>query len=173
MKPVRQGFTLIELLVVVAILAVMLTVGIPALNHSMNKDSARKATTDIVEACQTARARAILQQRIMVVRYRPGERTLSITGLLRPVEEGGGVPEPVAPAAEEGHPSSYQLSERLEILTWGVNFAEMKNQEESIIRFFPNGTADEFTVIFRDPDGHSRQITLDVITGQPSVEVLR
>jgi len=54
-----------------------------------------------------------------------------------------------------------------------VNFQEMKEQREVHVRFFANGTSDEFTVLFHSSQQEVRKISLDVATALPELEVIR
>ena len=54
-----------------------------------------------------------------------------------------------------------------------VNFSEHRDAEEAKVRFQPNGTADEFTIVFRIGATAVRKVTLDIVTGLPSIEVIR
>ena len=62
-RPARAGFTLVEVMIVIAILAIIITAGIPMLWKAMAKNQMAKAVTDVIEGCKTARDRAILQNR--------------------------------------------------------------------------------------------------------------
>jgi hypothetical protein len=53
-----------------------------------------------------------------------------------------------------------------------VNFKDQMENPETRVRFFANGTSDEFTVVIFSEEGE-RKISLDVITGLSDVEVLR
>ena len=50
-----------------------------------------------------------------------------------------------------------------------VNFIEYKDAEEAHVRFFPNGTSDELTVILHSGTEY-RKITLEPTTGLANVE---
>jgi hypothetical protein len=53
-----------------------------------------------------------------------------------------------------------------------INLLEYKDADEARVRFFPNGTSDEMTLVLHDGDQY-RKITLEVTTGLASVEVMR
>src|SRR5213592_5148545 len=57
----EDGFTLIEIMMVVGILGMVLVMGMPAFIQSIRKDPLRQAMSDIEEACNKARATAILR----------------------------------------------------------------------------------------------------------------
>ena len=51
-----------------------------------------------------------------------------------------------------------------------VNFRECKDDEEARVRFYPNGTCDEFTIILHSAaNGESKKITLELVTAMPEV----
>jgi hypothetical protein len=51
-----------------------------------------------------------------------------------------------------------------------VNFVEHKELETARVRFHPNGTCDEFTLIVQDPEHDQwRKITLEVVTALADV----
>ena len=45
-----------------------------------------------------------------------------------------------------------------------VNFVEMMDEPEARVRFYPNGTSDEFTIVY-SWHGKQRTVMLDVVTG--------
>ena len=46
-----------------------------------------------------------------------------------------------------------------------VNFISQMEAPEARVRFYPNGTADEFTVVYAFK-GRQRSVTIDIVTGQ-------
>ena len=67
----QRGFTLIEILVVVAIMAIVLTIGIPFMNNSLNGGKGmNRAVKDVQEAYKVAREWAILRQSPQELRIR-------------------------------------------------------------------------------------------------------
>ena len=52
-----------------------------------------------------------------------------------------------------------------------VNLTEYKNADEAQVRFFPNGTSDEMTLILHSGDQY-RKISLEVTTGLASLQVI-
>jgi hypothetical protein len=50
-----------------------------------------------------------------------------------------------------------------------VNLSEYRESDFVRVRFFPNGTSDEMTLILRSSQNEQRGITLEVTTGLASV----
>ncbi len=50
-----------------------------------------------------------------------------------------------------------------------VNLSEYKDQETARVRFYPNGTCDEMTLILRSDKGEQRGIVLEITTGLATV----
>jgi hypothetical protein len=51
-----------------------------------------------------------------------------------------------------------------------VNLNEYKDAEEAEVRFYPNGTCDEMTLILVSDKNEWRKISLEITTGLASVE---
>ena len=160
----RRGFTLIEIMIVVGILALVCSFGIPAMVQSLRKEGMRKAVADLVEACSHARAQAILTAQPTDLIINPLNGSFQVGG--------------PAPAEDETAPAktavySSRLPENFVIEMLDVNFNELKEAEQARVRFYPNGTSDEFTIVLRSPQQEYRRISLEIITGLPDVEVIR
>jgi prepilin-type N-terminal cleavage/methylation domain-containing protein len=165
-----RGFTLIEIMIVVAIMGIMLTAGIPVINRAFNRDELGKAVNDIIEGCKAARDRAILQGI-------PFEFIVKESGELavEPARDNDSSQPPSAQpiatrsasrAAEWiGADFPRQFGEHVAIELIDVNFIDHMGVDEARVRFYPNGTSDEFTVVMATAKEGQRQITLDVVTG--------
>jgi type II secretion system protein H len=166
-----RGFTLVEIMIVIAIMAIVMTVGVPSMYRAMRKDDLARAVNDTIEGCKIARDRAIFtgapHEFVVVsesgelnVRQLPlpqGRATFS-----RPPEESA-APVPVGPYA--GFPRS--LGEDVMVQMVDVNFISQMEQPEARVRFWPNGTSDEFTIVYMW-QGKQRTIMVDLVTGQAS-----
>ncbi len=53
-----------------------------------------------------------------------------------------------------------------------INLSEYKDASEALVRFFPDGTSDEMTLIIHSGDQY-RKITLEVTTGLASLETIQ
>ena len=75
-----RAFTLIELMVVVGIIGMVLAMGAPTLYHFLHKEGFRKSVGNMMDACSTARARAILSQTTAELVFRPLQRSCEVSG---------------------------------------------------------------------------------------------
>ena len=171
-----QGFTLIEIMIVVAIMAIVMTMSVPIIYRSLHRESLNQAVRDIEEVCANARARAIMSGTMTEVVFHPKEARLEVSG-------GGGGERPNDGAmVQTGNtaPSRSGLSARIPdgiiIEMLDVNLTEYKDEEVARVRFHPNGTCDELTIILhslrddlRDND-RWRKIALEITTSLASVE---
>jgi prepilin-type N-terminal cleavage/methylation domain-containing protein len=64
---------------------------------------------------------------------------------------------------------SGRIAERIIIEMLDVNFFELKDAEAARVRFYPNGTSDEFTIVLHGENEQWRKITLEVVTGLPDL----
>jgi prepilin-type N-terminal cleavage/methylation domain-containing protein len=162
-RPAR-GFTLLEMMIAVGLLAMAAAISMPAINRALNPEGLRKAVEDMLEACSHARAMAILHGHPTEFVLQAEDGQISV----RQVRPRGGA---------EGEGRHFKFSRRLPDDVspnfMYVNFQDMMTGHAEIrVRFFPNGTSEEFTVILTAPEGE-RMITLDVVTGLARMEVIR
>jgi len=151
MKTARchEAFTLIEMMIVVAIIGIVMAMGIPSIVHSLRKEGLRKAVSDLVEACNDARATAILSGNKSDLVIRPQDGTIT------------------------GGKFSATLPENVWIQILGVNFLELQDADEARVHFYPNGTSDEFTIVLSSTEKEAQKVSLEVVTGIAQVEPLR
>jgi hypothetical protein len=75
-----------------------------------------------------------------------------------------------APSLDPNSGLTGQFSEAIFIEMLDVNLTEHKDDEEVRVRFYPNGTCDELTLILRSDKNEWRKISLEVTTALASVE---
>lgn len=175
--PSTNGFTLVEIMIVVAVVAIVFAVGAPSFARIVQKGPMRQAVSDVVEALGQARAQAIL-------RGVPMEFVLSGEGVLRVVpasdRESLAVPTALAAdgevgeAGESGAGSSFTavLGEDIAVTLLEINFRTQMEATEARVRFHPNGTSDDFTIVL-ESGLEMRRIWLDPITALADLEILR
>ena len=141
-------------------MGVIMAMGIPPIMQAMHPDSLRKAAGDLREVCNNARARAILSGATTEVVFHPLEKSFEV---------GGGA----APGSGSG-PAAFGLTGKLpddiKIQMLDVNLREYKEEEEARVRFFPNGTSDEMTVVFINDKNVQRAVSLEITTGLADIE---
>ena len=146
-----RGFTLIEIMVVVAIMGLIMAMGVPSLLASLKKEGMRKAISDIQDVCAQARGQAIMQNRIVAVTFHPLDRSFST--------DGGG-------AGASGKVTSSALPQGVFFAMLDINLMDFGASDVAWVRFFPDGTSDEMTVVLHAKD-QWRKITLEYSTGIP------
>ena len=167
-----SGFTLVEIMVVIGILGMVLALGMPPLVRSMKKDPLIQAVSDIEGACRRAREQAIL-------RGAPAELVIRSDGQLTVAAVPGPQGERIA-AGEEPRaslPKSEEFNAHLNadvvaIRLLYVNLKDQSQLDESHVRFYPNGTSDEFSIVM-ETDRGIRKISLECVTALPTMEVIR
>jgi hypothetical protein len=139
-------------MVVVAVMGVILLMGIPAIYSAVHRDPMSQAMVDVMDACQGsldhpgARSLAILNNKITELRIYPHERRIEVSGGM-----------------------SAQISDHLYFKMLDVNFIDCRDADVATVRFYPNGTCDEFNLILVSDSGEARRITMDIVTGLPKV----
>jgi len=171
----RLAFTLIELMLAISIAAIVMAIGLPGWIKALKKEGLRKAVSDVVEGCSQARAQAILKGVPMefVLRAEDGSISVQAARLSRGEAVGSGQSgEGSGSAGEFAGSFSGQLPNDVGVKLIYVNFQDKMELPEARVRFFPNGTCDEFTVILFSPSGE-KKISADLITGLTEVDTIR
>lgn len=184
------GFTLIELLIVVAIMGIVMTISVPFMNTAITGNKGINGAMRLVqEACADARALAIL-------RHATATMTIRADGSID-VREGGGSAKRSRMQSLDVAGNEWRMEDRplatgksvsggrvemrnkypaklpegvgvYAILANGVDATELEQAE---VRFYADGTCDEFNVVLEQPeDGQRRQIWLEITTGITDIE---
>jgi prepilin-type N-terminal cleavage/methylation domain-containing protein len=163
-----EAFTLIEIMMVVAIIGLLMTMGVPAILRAKQQEPMRKAVNDVMEICSHARAQAILHGMTMAVVFHPRSGQVALAG----AEPAGPAGDSKPATAGASSLNSAQFADSITLDMLDINLLEYKDADEARVRFFPNGTSDEMTLILHSGDQY-RKITLEVTTGLASMEVMR
>lgn len=144
------GFTLIEIMLVIGILAIVMGMAVPPIYRGLSKEPMRRTIVGLQDAFMDARGAAIIEGKTTAVVFHPGDGTFGLEGAKarqRPGgEKGGVIPEEI-------------LVEMIEI-----NLMSFMQAEQARVRFFPDGTCDEFTLVLHSLKGDWRKVTLEPTT---------
>jgi len=166
------GFTLIELMLAISIAAIVMAIGLPGWVKALKKEGLRKAVSDVVEGCSHARAQAILKGVPMEFVLRAEDGSISVQPARLARGEGAGSGQSSGDVGTFSGNFTGQLPNDVGVKLIYVNFEDKMELPEARVRFFPNGTCDEFTVILFAPSGE-KKISADIITGLAEVETIR
>jgi prepilin-type N-terminal cleavage/methylation domain-containing protein len=174
----KRGFTLIEVMIVIGIAALVMAVGVPFVYNVLHRDPFRQAVADIMEACSHTRAQAIFSGTTAELRILPRERLFQAgTGGSARKPSSEEIEEPTLstrpPASPPAKAFSAHISDDIIIELLDVNFHPYKDAEEARVRFFPNGTSDEFTIVLQYAGQQWRKISLDPVTGMADMGVIK
>ncbi len=171
------AFTLIEIMIVVAIMAIVMTMSVPIIYRSLHKESLNQAVRDVEEVCANARARAIMSGAMTEVIFHPKEARLEVSGASGGTEHSGNnAMVQAGNTAPSASGMSAQIPDGIVIEMLDVNLSEYKNEEIARVRFYPNGTCDELTLILQSlrhdmrENDRWRKISLEITTSLASVE---
>jgi len=176
------AFTLLELLVVVAIMAIVMTISVPFVRTAIDSPNGMKGAFKVIgDACQHARAMAILQQTTTELRIRDdGSIEISAVGSTTssPRSVGGNLEGEErrstdrAPGKGSGEATGpRKLPEGVGIEAILANGQDVTDLAVARIQFFPNGTCDELQLVLYHPEsGQRRQVWLDVVTATVDFE---
>lgn len=167
---ISSAFTLIEIMVVVGIMAMVMLMSIPFVRNTMHREALTQAMRDLEEVCGNARRKAILQGSMAEIIFHPKERTFQVAGgAATSGNADSASPEPTtAPPANSG--DSGRIADTLIVDMLDVNLSEYKDSDEARVRFYPNGTSDELTVIVHNEKGEYFKMALEATTGLPNWE---
>jgi type II secretory pathway pseudopilin PulG len=164
-------------MVVVGIMGVIMAIGVPIVYKASHRAPMSQAITGVIEVCSHARAQAVLQGREVDVIIYPREGRFEVAAAAIParfpalssLDATGSPRTPSAPLSA----SSLKLSDRVLIELLDINKLghEFRDDDSARVRFFPNGTCDELSLVLLFAErAERREITLEVTTGLASVE---
>ncbi len=164
-------------MIVVAIIGLVLTWGMPSIMQVARKEPLRQAVSDVVEGLSHARAQAILQgvPADLVLRASDGLLMVQLARRIPAADAAHGAPgaSTAIPATVANQAAfTAHLDPDVAITLLYVNLSDQMQSEEVHVRFYPNGTCDDFTVVLESRAG-VRKVSVDAITGLPDAEVIR
>jgi prepilin-type N-terminal cleavage/methylation domain-containing protein len=177
--PHSRAFTLIEIMMVVAIMIIALAFSYPAISDMVHRAPMGQAVKDITDACRHARSQAIITDHPMELRIYPKEHRIEVGQASTESSYGSG---PVMntgspPSSGYYHPknpyiSSAQISDEVRLEMVDVNFTEYKDADVALVKFYPNGTCDELTLMLQSGI-ELRKISLEAVTSLAQVEIVQ
>jgi len=173
---------LIEIMVVVAIIGLVAAMGLPSLISSVHRSGMPKALDDIKDLCSSARRQAIFSGHTMEVVFHPLEKRMEVAAAPTdqiaspaPADTAAAAPPPAAiptpPPSLSAVTTTATLPDTVSMEMLDINLQEYKDSEEARVRFFPNGTCDEMTVILNSGSDW-RKITLEFSTSLATVSTV-
>lgn len=173
-----RAFTMLEIMMVVAIMGLMMAMSVPAILRTMHEEPLRKAVNDVLNICSHARAQAILHGVTTTVVFHPQSGDVMLARIA-PAKSPDGFAPPDEPADETRTTASSasalnstHFGDSIIIDMLDINLSECKEASQALVRFFPDGTSDEMTLIIHAGDQY-RKITLEVTTGLASTETIQ
>ncbi len=166
----RSAFTLLEIMVVVAIMAIIMGMSIPFAKQAIHREAFTQAVLDVEEVCGKARERAIFQGSMADLVFNAKDGTMNVGGAAAPSEsENSDTSVSISGPAASG--MSARLSDQVVIRVLSINGVDCMEMETARVRFFPNGTCDDMTIVLQRTDGReSSEIVLEPTTGLVWIE---
>ena len=158
----RAGFTLIELSIAVFIMALLLALSAPAFVRSYNSALLNETGRTFATTCLLARVQAIVQQRSAILHIDLERQVFWVTQPVK-TEEG-----------ESGEQTLKvcQLSKRV-VMVSAERTDEAKQEKIVDVAFYPNGTCDSVTVVFRGSESGGLAAMVDPITCQAALYAVK
>jgi prepilin-type N-terminal cleavage/methylation domain-containing protein len=152
LKSGHGAFTLLEIMIVVAIIGLVMAMSAPSFVRINRREGMQRGLNDFFEACRVARANAIMSGQVAELVVHPKTRQFEVTG-------------------STSYSATFPDNVWIELL--GVNFIELQNADSARVKFQPNATCDEFTMVLMSDDHQAQKISLEVMTGLVDLEVIR
>jgi len=162
--PSAAAFTLIELMMVVGVLGLVAAMSIPSILQMRREEPMRKAVNDVLEICARARAGAILHDTTTSVVFHPRNRRIEL--------QGGDSNVALSTRTGNMPVSSTEFDPSVTIEGLGVDLMDYTDAEYARVRFFPNGTCDEMTMVL-ESGGHREMVSLELTTALASVQAMQ
>ncbi len=153
----------------VGIMGIIVTMGVPIVYRAWKKAPMAKALSELVEVCSRARAVAIMQGHPVDLMFYPQEGRFAISGATAAVSRGPRVPL-AGPISGSGDSGQFPPEITIQMLDINKLRHDFRLDESARVRFYPNGTCDELTLILMSDRGEQRAVMLEVTTSLAIVE---
>jgi hypothetical protein len=158
-------------MIVVGIMGIILLMGVPMVWKVFHRAPMDQALYDMQELCTTARRQAILHgvQTQLVLH---GNGGISVEGGASPAAATAtGVQSPAVPASSSGGSlTSTHLPNGVAIFKFLIGGVDCMQLESARVRFFPNGTCDDFVMQLVSDHAERVELSLEVTTSLISIE---
>jgi len=168
----RNGFTLIEIIIVVMLIGMIMAWGMPTFVQTFRRAPLQQSVNDFMDACKSARAAAIFSGAPAELVVSVNESQLITLNVQRSASAATTIDPLTGEASAGGSNGGYAfngtLAEGVGLEMLAVNFIDVVKTggSSATVKFFPNGTSEEFTAILFEPSTNKRRmIQLDVVTG--------
>jgi Tfp pilus assembly protein FimT len=151
-------------MMVVAIVGLVMAMGVPAILSQIREGPLRKAVNDTLEICTAARAQAILHRQMTLVVFHPRTEQIALSG--------AGAPSMPSLRVGQKAVNAAQYDSTVDIAMLDINLMDFGDSDEARVRFYPNGTCDEMTLVLHSGD-QWRKITLEPTTALASVSSVK
>lgn len=150
----RKAFSLIEVSIAVFILAMLVAVSVPAFVRTYNDLTLRETARTFSTMCQYARVEAVSRRINSVLHIDLDRQVFWVT------QDGATL-------------KTYEVSKR--VLIASVQFIDTTGQLDRVadVNFYPNGTCDSATIVFRGAEKSALAATIDPITCKANPYVVK
>jgi len=158
-----SAFTLIELSIVVFIVAMVMLISAPAFVRSYNSAVLGETGRTFATTCQLARLQAVTRQANSVLHVDVEQQAFWLTQTLTNSDE----------VASDQTIKTYRLSPLVKLVSAELVDGPAKAEKYVEAQFYPNGTCDAMTVVFRGNERNALVANLDSITCKATVSAMR
>jgi type II secretion system protein H len=155
----RHGFTLIELSIVVFIIAMIMAMSVPYFVRSYNAALLNETARSFATTCQLARVQAVSQQRPAILHIDVERQNFWVTQVLKLSAEAGG-------ELGEHTLKTFELSNRVTLVSAERTDGVEPTDKQVDMTFYPNGTCDPVSVVFRGMEREGVNVVVDPVTTQ-------